>query len=429
MKVVRFDDADYGDFVKDLDRQAMPSTDLYETVAAIVHEVKQRGNEAVFEYTSKFDKLDLTDESMFVTEQELAEAEALVEDSVKEAIAASKRNVHSFAKQSMRKDWTSTNAEGAQVGERFVPYDCVGVYVPGGKAPLVSTALMTAAIGQAVGVKDILAATPAGPDGKVNPSLLYALKESGATQIIKVGGAQAIAAMALGTQTVKPVEKIFGPGNSFVVEAKRQLVGAVSIDLLPGPSEVLVIADDSANPAFVAADLLAQAEHGGDSVVGFATPSGTLLEKVKVEIEKQLAQLSRADYIRQVLDKGTFVLITKDLDEAIAICNVFAPEHLSLIVENEDAWLDKVKTAGAIYVGNYAAVAVGDFLAGPSHTLPTGGSGKSFSGIRADQFQRRTSIVRMDKESVQKSEKYVAEFARVEGLDAHGASVSIRANS
>ncbi|MEO1857879.1 MAG: histidinol dehydrogenase [Rubritalea sp.] len=429
MKVIRYQDALYAEFVQILDRQAIPSSDIYETVAAIVGAVKKDGNKAVYEYTQKFDKLTLTDETLYVSEAELAEAEELVEDSVKEAIAASKKNVQAFAHKSMRQDWKYTNAEGAEVGERFVPYDRVGVYVPGGKAPLVSTALMTAAIGQAVGVENILAATPAGATGKVNPSLLYALKESGATEIIKVGGAQAIAAMALGTETVKPVEKIFGPGNSFVVEAKRQLVGAVSIDLLPGPSEVLIIADDSANPAFVAADLLAQAEHGGDSVVGFATTSVELLAKVEIEVERQIKNLSRSEYIRKVLDIGTFALVVPHLEEAVRICNVFAPEHLSLIVEDEERWLDQVKTAGAIYVGNFAAVAVGDFLAGPSHTLPTGGSGKSFSGIRADQFQRRTSIVRMDQASVQKSEKYVAEFARVEGLDAHGASVTIRANA
>ncbi|MFT5881875.1 MAG: histidinol dehydrogenase [Crocinitomicaceae bacterium] len=429
MKVIRYQDAEYAEFVQQLDRQAIPSADLYETVSTIVEAVNLGGNKAVYEYTERFDKLTLTDETLYVSEAELAEAEALVEDSVKEAIAASKKNVHAFARKSMRQDWSFTNNEGAEVGERFVPYDRVGVYVPGGKAPLVSTALMTAAIGQAVGVTNILAATPAGVNGKVNPSLLYALKESGATQIIKVGGAQAIAAMALGTETVEPVEKIFGPGNSFVVEAKRQLVGAVSIDLLPGPSEVLIIADDSANPAFVAADLLAQAEHGGDSVVGFATTSVELLAMVEIEVERQIKNLSRAEYIRKVLDVGTFALVVENLEEAIRICNVFAPEHLSLIVEDEDHWLDMVKTAGAIYVGNFAAVAVGDFLAGPSHTLPTGGSGKSFSGIRSDQFQRRTSIVRMDQASVKKSEKYVAEFARVEGLDAHGASVSIRANA
>ncbi len=429
MKILSYKDAGYEKFVKKLNRKAVPTDELYETVASIVADVKKRGNKAIFEYTEKFDKLKLTAKTLYVTETELANAESQVSDSVKNAIAASKKNIHAFAKRSMRKDWQFKNAQGAEVGERFVPYDRVGVYVPGGKAPLMSTALMTAAFAQAAGVPEILAATPAGADGKINPALLYALKESGATQIIKVGGAQAIAAMALGTQSVDSVEKIFGPGNSFVVEAKRQLVGAVSIDLLPGPSEVLVIADKSANPAFVAADLLAQAEHGGDSVVGFVTNSKGLLTKVQKQIDIQIKKLSRANYISEVLKKGTFALIVKNLDDAMTICNQFAPEHLSLIVEDEDKWLDKVRTAGAIYVGNFAAVAVGDFLAGPSHTLPTGGSGKSFSGIRADQFQRRTSIVRMDQKAVQKSEAHVLEFARVEGLDAHGASVTIRANS
>ena len=429
MKILSYKDAGYARFIKTLDRRAVPTDDLYNIVSDIITEVKLHGNKALFAFTEKFDGLKLNPRSLYVTEAELEEAEAFVDDEVKEAIAAAKKNIHAFAKRSMRKDWKYKNAQGAEVGERFVPYDRVGVYVPGGKAPLMSTALMTAAFAQAAEVPEILAATPAGPDGKVNPALLYALKESGATEIIKVGGAQAIAAMALGTTTIKPVEKIFGPGNSFVVEAKRQLVGAVSIDLLPGPSEVLVIADQSANPAFIAADLLAQAEHGGDSVVGFISNSKSLITRVEKQVEKQLKSLSRVNYIKDVLKKGTFVIQVKNLDNAIEICNQFAPEHLSLIVENEDYWLDKVRTAGAIYAGNFSAVAVGDFLAGPSHTLPTGGSGKSFSGIRADQFQRRTSIVRMDQKSVQKSLKHVQKFAEVEGLDAHGKSVEIRANS
>jgi len=429
MNTLSYKDPGYIRFIKNLDRNAVPTDDLYKTVADIIAKVKQCGNKALFEYTEKFDGLKLTSRSLFVTDKELEEAEKLVDNETKAAIAAAKKNIHAFAKRSLRKDWKFKNAQGAEVGERFFPFDRVGVYVPGGKAPLMSTALMTAAFAQAAGVPQILAATPAGSDGKVNPALLYALKESGVTEIIKVGGAQAIAAMALGTSTIHSVEKIFGPGNSFVVEAKRQLVGAVSIDLLPGPSEVLVIADESANPAFVAADLLAQAEHGGDSIVGFISDSKSLITRVQKQIDKQMKSLSRLDYITDVLNKGTFILQVKNLDEAVDLCNQFAPEHLSLIVEDEDTWLDKVRTAGAIYVGNFAAVAVGDFLAGPSHTLPTGGSGKSFSGIRADQFQRRTSVVRMDQKAVQKSLKHVQQFAKVEGLDAHGKSVEIRAKS
>ncbi|MBK1831541.1 histidinol dehydrogenase [Verrucomicrobiaceae bacterium R5-34] len=429
MKVLSHKDAAYARFVKKLNRRAVPGaagSQVEEIVSSIVSDVQKRGNAAVFEYTEKFDGLKLSAKSLFVSQEEIDEAYAAVDADVKKAVATSRRNIHAFAKRSMRKDWKAKNREGVIVGERFTPYDRVGVYVPGGKAPLVSSALMTAAFGQAAGVPEILAATPAGKDGKINPALLYALVESGATEIIKVGGAQAIAAMALGTKSVLPVEKIFGPGNSFVVEAKRQLVGAVSIDLLPGPSEVLIVADKTANAQFIAADMLAQAEHGGDSVIGFATNSKALLNKVEKELEKQAAELSREKYLREVLKKGTFCLLTKSIEEAVEICNAFAPEHLSLVVENEDYWLDQIRTAGAIYVGPLAAVAVGDFLAGPSHTLPTGGSGKSFSGLRADQFQRRASIVRMDQQALQKSLPAVETFSRVEGLDAHGRSVSIR---
>ena len=246
------------------------------------------------------------------------------------------------------------------------------------------------------------------------------------TEILKIGGAQAIAAMALGTKSVRPVDRIFGPGNRFVVEAKRQLFGAVSIDLLPGPSEVLIIADKTGNPDFIAADLLAQAEHGGDSVIGFLTDSKALIGKVVKAVESQLQTLARARYIREVLKQGTFILQVRHMAEAVDIANAFAAEHVSFICAEEKKWLPKIRTAGAIYLGNDSPVAVGDFLAGPSHTLPTGGSGRSFSGLRADQFQRRTSIVKMDKKAVRKSLAVVEEFARIEGLDAHGRSTAIR---
>ncbi|MEM9237929.1 MAG: histidinol dehydrogenase, partial [Verrucomicrobiota bacterium] len=329
-------------------------------------------------------------------------------------------------RRSQRKDWSYRNREGARVGERFMPFDRVGVYVPGGKAPLVSTALMTAGFAKAAKVPEILGASPCGPDGKINPELLYALTAAGATEILKVGGAQAIAAMALGTQSVRPVDRIFGPGNSYVVEAKRQLVGAVSIDLLPGPSEILVLADETGNPDFIAADLLAQAEHGGDSVIGFITDSKSLIGKVRKAVDRQMKSLMRADFIKQVIKKETFMLHVKSFEDGVAITNDFAPEHLSLICAEERRWLREIRTAGAIYLGNLSAVAIGDFLAGPSHTLPTGGGGRSFSGLRADQFQRRTSVVKLDAKAVERSLEAVEEFARIEGLDAHGRSVSIR---
>ena len=426
MHVITYKDRGYQKFVGSLDRRAEPSRELEEAVAGIVGEVRRRGDRALIDFTKKFDKAKLSVGSLFVSEQEFAEAEAVVAPATKRAIRSSRRNIHAFAKESLRKDWKRKNAEGAVVGERFTSFDRVGIYVPGGKAPLVSTALMTGAFAQAAKVPEIIAATPVGPVGTVNPDLLYALRQAGATEVLKVGGAQAIAALAMGTKSVRRVDKIFGPGNAFVVEAKRQMVGAVSIDLLPGPSEVLVISDASGDPVCIAADLLAQAEHGGDSVVGFVTNSSRLLKQVEKEVARQLKRLSRSEYIGESLRKAGFAVLVRSIDDAIKICNEFAPEHLSLVVKDERRCLAEIRTAGAIYLGNNSAIAVGDFLAGPSHTLPTGGAGKSFSGLRADQFQRRTSIVKMDKASVKKSLPVVQEFARMEGLDAHGESVRLR---
>ena len=426
MKILSYKDAAYATFVKRLRRRAIPEDSVRDLVADIIAKVAADGDQALVELTDRFDGAKLSRKALFVSEKEFSEAEAGVTSETRDAVRRSLANIHSFAKRSMRKDWSGKNAEGATVGERFTPFDRVGVYVPGGKAPLVSTALMTAGFAQAAGVPEIFAATPCGADGTVNPALLYALKQAGVTEAIKVGGAQAIAAMALGTKTIRPVDRIFGPGNRFVVEAKRQLVGAVSIDLLPGPSEILILADSTAKAAYIAADMLAQAEHGGDSIVGFVTPSKTLLNQVEREIAKQAVTLSRAKTIREVLKNGTFLLHVKSMEEGIAISNDFAPEHLSLVVADEEAVLAKIRTAGAIYLGADSPVAVGDFLAGPSHTLPTGGAGRSFSGLRADQFQRRTSIVKMNKAAVRKSVDAVNEFARLEGLDAHGKSTSIR---
>jgi histidinol dehydrogenase len=426
MKILSYNDSGYAPFIRRLNRRALPQPGVRDLVSEIIADVASQGDAALITLTKRFDNATLTPKTLFVSQAEFAAAEAAVTPATKTAIARTLSNIHAFAKRSLRKDWSAKNAEGATVGERFTPFDRVGVYVPGGKAPLVSTALMTAGFAQAAGVPEILAASPCGPDGSVNPALLYALKAAGVTEAIKIGGAQAIAALALGTKSIRPVDRIFGPGNSFVVEAKRQLVGAVSIDLLPGPSEILILADKSGNPDFIAADILAQAEHGGDSVVGFATDSKTLLAKVVKAIERQLPTLGRQKIIREVLKRGTFLLHLKSFEEGVAISNAFAPEHLSLITLDEDRWLPQIRTAGAIYLGNDSPVAVGDFLAGPSHTLPTGGAGRSFSGLRADQFQRRTSIVRLDRKSVAKSLSVVEEFARIEGLDAHGRSTAIR---
>lgn len=426
MKILSHQDAGFPAFVRRLNRRALPEAGVRDLVAEIIHQVANEGNEALFTLTKRFDGATLDAKSLFVTDAEWAAARKAVTPATREAVKRSLANIHAFAKRGLRKDWQAKNAEGALVGERFMPFDRVGVYVPGGKAPLVSTALMTAGFAKAAGVPEIIAATPCGADGTVNAALLYALKAAGVTEAIKVGGAQAIAALALGTKTIRPVDRIFGPGNRFVVEAKRQLVGAVSIDLLPGPSEILILADKTAEARFIAADMLAQAEHGGDSVVGFVTDSKALLGKVAKEIEKQATTLSRAKIIKEVLKTSTFLLHVKSFADGVEISNAFCPEHLSLVCAEEKKWLPQIRTAGAIYLGALSPVAVGDFLAGPSHTLPTGGAGRSFSGLRADQFQRRTSIVKMDRKSVAASLAVVEEFARIEGLDAHGRSTAIR---
>jgi histidinol dehydrogenase len=426
MKLIRHTDADYAAQCAALNRRAQASDHVRDVVANVMHQVQTRGDDAVIEFTAKFDGAELTPATMQVSTDEMLNAVAATEARVLGALEASHRNVSAFALKSLRQPWSMTNEQGAEVGEVYHPFERVGCYVPGGTAPLVSTALMTVSFAAAAGVPEIVVCTPCGRDGTVNHVLLAALKLAGATEIYKIGGSQAIAAMTYGTSTLKPVQKIVGPGNSYVVEAKRQAVGMVSIDLLPGPSEVVILADKTANPAFVAADFLAQAEHGKDSAAGFITDDAALMQAVLDQIATQAATLGRQAMVQTVLDKGGFGVLVRDMAEGIRLVNEYSPEHVVVITENVEQSVAAIRTAGAIFVGNYSPVAVGDFLAGPSHTLPTGGAGKSFPGLMADMFQRRTSIVRLTKESCAKSEPIVRAFSEVEGLDAHGESVSIR---
>jgi len=428
MRILRYTDADYANEIRRLNRRAEASEQVREVVASVVKEVRERGDAALLELTRKFDGAELTADRLGIPPEEMEAAWSGLAPKVKKALEASRTNVQAFAHQSLRKPWTMTNTQGGAVGEVFHAFERVGVYVPGGTAPLVSTSIMTVAIAAAAGVPEIVVCTPCGKDGSVNTNLLAALKLAGATEVYRIGGAQAVAAMAYGTESIAPVAKIFGPGNSYVVEAKRQVFGVVSVDLLPGPSEVMVLADKSANPAFIAADLLAQAEHGKDSGVGFLTDDADLLNAVLAEVETQGARLSRQAMIRSVLDKECFLILVPTLEEGAELVNEYAPEHLSLITAREHDILPLIRNAGAIFLGNYSPVAVGDFLAGPSHTLPTGGSGKSFPGITADMFQKRTSIVRLTKDACANSEPIVRVFSEIEGLDAHGASVSVRAS-
>lgn len=427
MRLIKYTDKNFTSAIKKLDRRSAPPLGVEEVVKGIIAEVKSRGDAALIELSNRFDKADFKSaKDLRVTPAELAAAENAVDAATKKAIAASRKNVTDFAKRSLRKDWSGKNAQGAEVGERYLPFQRVGIYVPGGSAPLVSTSNMTVCLAAAAGCPEIVVMTPPGPGGIVNPALLYALKEAGATEVYKVGGAQGMAAMSLGTKTIKPVLKVYGPGNSYVVEAKRQLFGVVAVDLLPGPSEVVTLADSSGNAAFIAADMLAQAEHGGDSIMGFITDSEKLLNAVNAEIDRQIQTLSRQVPLKKALKEGAWMVLVEKLEDGVALVNAFAPEHLSLIARKEASILPRITTSGAIFLGNYSPVSVGDFLAGPSHELPTGGAGKSFPGLTVDMFQRRTSIVRLDPESIRKSAPFVEAFAKVEGLDAHGRSATIR---
>jgi len=427
MRILKHDEANFErKAAKIFKRRAIPTDDLRVSVEKIISMVRSDGDKALSALTQKYDGASISSNDLLVKRKEINKANDSVCGQVKEAVDMAQSNVKGFAIRGLRKNWEMKNAQGAKVGEVFLPFSRVGVYVPGGSAPLVSTSIMTVAIAEAAGVEEIVVCTPPNREGEINSELLYAIESSGATEIYKVGGAQAIAAMSVGTKSIGQVEKIFGPGNSFVVEAKRQLFGTVAVDLLPGPSEIFVLADSSGRADWIASDLLAQAEHGGDSLIAFATTSIKLLEKVKTELKSQAKILNRRKQISEVIKSGTSLVLLKSIKQGIDLANDFAPEHLSLIVRNKDEVIPKLKTCGAIFIGSYSPVSVGDFLAGPSHTLPTGGAGKSFPGLTADMFQRRTSIIELDKKSLKKSIPAVEIFAKIEGLDAHGNSAKIR---
>ena len=382
-----------------------------------------RGDAAVLEFTERFDGAKLTAEQLAVTQAELMAASVQADASLRAAVATSDKNVADFARKSLRKNWSARNAQGATVGEKFDAFQRVGIYIPGGTAPLVSTALMTIVLAKVAGCPEIVVCSPP----PINPNLLYAIRKAGATELYQVGGAQAVAAMALGTTRIKRVQKVFGPGNAYVVAAKRRLFGHVAIDLLPGPSEVLIIADDSANPAFVAADILAQAEHGsGHERVWLVTTSPRVLDETQREIDRQLPSRKRRDFIERALaNAGVFVLV-RDLKQAVAVANDFAPEHCEVMTKNPARLVRQIRTAGAIFLGSWSPTVVGDYLAGPSHELPTGGAGRSFPGLTVDQFQRRTSVVELSRAALAKSLSAVGAIGEVEGLDGHVASARIR---
>lgn len=418
MKLLTYTQPAYQKWKKQIDRVAIPPLHISQMVYSILKDVQKHGDSALFRYTKKFDQIAIKD-TLLRTRPQTPSTPILT------ALKRAKKNIEHFSHRGMPKTWQTTNAEGAKVGEIYHPLQRVGIYIPGGTAPLVSTSLMTVTLAKAAGCPEIVVATPP----PVNAALHFAIRFSGATEIHQMGGAQAIGALAFGTKKIKKVQKIFGPGNAFVNEAKRQVVGHVAIDQLPGPSEIMIIADESANPEFIASDLLAQAEHGADSSAILLTPSRKIRNATHQAIQRQLQTLSRKAILAKSLSQCACLVQTRHLAEAMEIANLYAPEHLSLQLRSPKTWLPHLKNAGAIFLGSYSPVAAGDFVAGPSHTLPTGGAGKSFSGLTIDQFFRRTSLIEYSQNSLKNIASTIETLTQLEKLDAHQRSVQIRFGS
>ena len=427
MKILDFNSRNFWQNLAKAAEPVMKLKDVSEIVEKVLADVKERGDKAVIEYAKKFDRASL--KTLRVSEKEIKDAvkntPAADKAEIKKAIAC----VRFFHKRTMPKNWRAKNPHGAVVGENFYPIRRVGLYIPGGQVPLVSTVVMTATLAKLAGCPEICVCTPPSPDGSINAHLLTALSLSGISEIYKVGGAQAIAAMGYGTKSIKKVDKLFGPGNAFVMEAKRRMFGEAGVDLLPGPSEVMIIADETASAKNVAADLLSQAEHGsGKEKIYLATTSKELVEKIPAELKRQLVTLTHADKLSKIIAGGTFVALVPDLKAAAEVANFIAPEHLELQVEARkvEPLTKSICTAGAILQTEMTPTVLGDFTAGPSHTLPTGRTGRFSSGLQLIDFMRRSSVVKYDAKSIKKARPTVAAFSKMESLDAHGNSLFIR---
>jgi histidinol dehydrogenase len=398
-----------------------------DTARQVLDDVRLRGDAAVIDACARFDDTKLSPARFAVSKADRMAAADRIDADFRDAVREVLKRLTRFGQAGMRKDWSTPSPKGGTLGEQFLPLDRVGCYIPGGAAPLASTALMTAGLARIAGVPEIVACTPGDKSGRVNPHVLYALECAGATEIYRLGGIQAIGAMAYGTRTLRAVQKIVGPGGPYVTAAKRLVYGAVDIDMVAGPSEVAILADDSASASHVAADMLAQAEHGtGLEKAMLVTSSPQLAYAVHDELLRQAQSLSRKDAVHKVLAAGTLVVIVDTLDLGMDLINRFAPEHLEIIVREPRIWLKKVRRAGAVFLGPWTPECAGDFVAGPSHVLPTGGTAAMFSGLTVDSFRRRTSFISYTRADLQDVLPVLESFARVEQLDAHGRSARIR---
>lgn len=415
----------YGEVAnEDIFARSVPTMNVEAIVTDIIENVKANGDKALFEYNEKFDKAKLT--SLLVTEEEIEEAVASVEPKFLDILERAAANIRKFHEKQVRNSFIINDEDGIVIGQKVIPVDRAGLYVPGGTAAYPSTVLMDSIPAKIAGCKEVVIVTPPNAEGKINPVILAAAKVAGVDKIIKVGGAQAIAALAYGTETVPKVDKIVGPGNAFVAEAKKQVFGMVSIDMIAGPSEILIVADGETNPAHAAADLLSQAEHDKMASAVLVTDSEELAVKVQAELEKQIPMLERAEIARVSIDTNGKIIVADCLDKAIDIANEIAPEHLELCVGQPFDYLDKIRHAGSIFMGRNCPEALGDYFAGPNHTLPTSGTAKFSSPLSVDDFVKKTQYTYYTKEALGKVAEDVAYFARQEGLTAHAKSAVIR---
>lgn len=429
MRIQRLDQDTKKNLLEDLLKRSPNQYSAYEKdVAKILEDVKRKGDEALFGYTARFDGAHLDAETVRVTEQEIQEAYDQVDEELLGIIRRALHNIRTYHEKQRQNSWFDSRPDGTILGQKVTALARVGVYVPGGKAAYPSSVLMNIAPAKAAGVDEIIMVTPPDKNGKVTPTTLVAAKEAGADVVYKIGGAQAIGALAYGTKSIPKVDKIVGPGNIYVALAKKAVYGHVSIDAIAGPSEILVIADDSANPSYVAADLLSQAEHDELASAILVTTSEELADAVSKEVDRFTAQLSRKEIIQKSLDNYGYILIAESMDEAISIANEIASEHLEIQTKNPYDVMTKIRNAGAIFISEYSSEPLGDYFAGPNHVLPTNGTAKFFSPLSVDDFIKKSSIIAYSKEALEKVHEDIESFAAAERLTAHANSIHVRFN-
>lgn len=427
MRIQKLTEETKQNLLQDLLKRSPDSYGEYEErVGAILKQVKEKGDEALFAYTEQFDHAHLTKETVRVSEEEIAEAYEKTDEKLIGVIRKALENIRSYHEKQKQYSWFDSKPDGTLLGQKVTPLKRVGVYVPGGKAVYPSSVLMNVIPARIAGVDEIIMVTPPGRDGKVSPHTLVAAKEAGVDAIYKVGGAQAIAALAYGTESIPKTDKIVGPGNIYVALAKKAVYGYVSIDSVAGPSEILVIADETANPRYVAADLLSQAEHDELASAILVTTSAELAEKVSDEVDGFLKELSRAEIIQKSLDNYGYILVAQTMEEAIETANEIASEHLEILTKNPFDVMTKIRNAGAIFLGEYASEPLGDYFAGPNHILPTNGTAKFFSPLSVDDFIKKSSIISYSRDALEKIHEDIEYFAQAEQLTAHANSIKVR---